>query len=123
MLVPGRITEQNRVRLLASDAVIASGVSMSEAARLYGVSASAVAKWVHAARAAAGRVEPVVQQRRGRHPGEVSKLAPWQQAQVVKTSTERNSGQPPFALWTREAVRDLVGRRFAVRLAIRTVGT
>ena len=112
------------MRLLAVDAVIEGGVSMSEAARRYGVSASGVAKWVRAARAAVGSVEPVVQQRRGRRPGEVSKLAPWQQAQVVKTISERNPDQLqlPFALWTREAVRDLVERRLAVRLAIRTVG-
>src|SRR3712207_5291237 len=29
----------------------------------------------------------------------------------------------PFALWSRAAVRDLVWRRFGVRLAVRTVGT
>src|SRR3712207_749847 len=29
----------------------------------------------------------------------------------------------PFALWSRAAVRDLVWRRFGVRLAVRTIGT
>jgi transposase len=42
----------------------------------------------------------------------------------VRTIREKNPDQLrlPFALWTREAVRDLVERRFGVRLAIRTVG-
>ena len=116
------IAEQSRVRLLAVDAVIGAGVSISEAAWRYGVSVSAVGKWVHAARAASDA--SMVQLRRGRRVGEVCKLAPWQQAQVVKTICEQNPDQLklPFALWTREPVRDLVWRRFGVRLAIRTVG-
>lgn len=116
------ISEQNRVRRLALDAVIGSGLSYAEAARRYGVSATAVANW---ARAVRRRGEPArAQARRGRRAGEVAKLAPWQQAQIVRQIRERNPDQLrlPFALWTREAVRDLVLLRFAVRLAIRTVG-
>jgi transposase len=62
--------------------------------------------------------------RRGRRAGEQLALASWQQAQIVNTIREKNPDQLrlPFALWTREAVRDLIERRFGVRLAIRTVG-
>ncbi len=71
------------------------------------------------------------------HPTESTKLGRWgnrqlgyvavsalEQAQIVKTIREQNPEQLklPFALWTREAVRDLIARRFAVRLAIRTLG-
>jgi len=110
------------VRLLAVGAVIGSGVSYAEASRRYGVSASAVAKWVRAVRVLGEAAS--VQQRRGRRVGEVSKLSAPQQAQIQRLIRERNPDQLklPFALWTREAIRDLVRRRFGVVLAIRTVG-
>jgi transposase len=110
------------VRALAVAAVVERGLSQVEAAALYGVHFNSIGNWVRAFRRSgeAG----LAQQRRGRRAGEVAKLAPWQQAQIVKTITEKNPDQLqlPFALWTREAVRDLVERRFSVRLAIRTVG-
>lgn len=42
----------------------------------------------------------------------------------MRTVRDKNPDQLklPFALWTREAVRDLIERRYGVRLAIRTVG-
>ncbi len=62
--------------------------------------------------------------RRGRRPVEQLALSPLEQAQIVRTIRDKNPDQLrlPFALWTREAVRDLIVQRFAVRLAIRTVG-
>jgi len=107
---------------LAVAAVVEDGISYSEAARRYGVSASVVAKWVKALRALGEAA--VVQQRRGRRAGEVAKLSPLQQVQIQRQIREKNPDQLqlPFALWTREAVRDLVARRFGVTLAIRTVG-
>ena len=116
------IFEQQRVRRLAVRAVVEDGVSRREAAGLFGVSESAIGKWLRAFRGGGG--EALCQRRRGRRAGEQLLLQPWQQAQIVKTIRERNPDQLrlPFALWTREAVRDLVERRFGVRLAIRTVG-
>ena len=116
------IFEQQRVRRLAVRAVVEDGVSRREAAGLFGVSESAIGKWLRAFRGGGG--EALCQRRRGRRAGEQLLLQPWQQAQIVKTVRERNPDQLrlPFALWTREAVRDLVERRFGVRLAIRTVG-
>jgi transposase len=51
-------------------------------------------------------------------------LLPWQQAQIARSVREKNPDQLrlPFFLWTREAVRDLIERRFGVRLAMTTVG-
>ncbi len=110
------------MRRLAVVAVVERGVRQAEAARLYGVHANTISKWVRAFRA--DGVGALAQRARGRRPGEQLALAPWQQAQLVRTIRERNPDQLrlPFALWTREAVRDLVERRFGVRLAIRTVG-
>lgn len=114
--------EQERTRRRAVAAVLDRGMQQAEAARLFGVHANTVSKWVRAARAD-GR-EALAAGRRGRRAGEQMALAPWQQAQIVKTIREKNPDQLrlPFALWTREAIRDLIVRRFGVRLAIRTVG-
>ena len=97
-------------------------LSQREAARLYGVHENTVSKWVRATRSAG--IETLAAGRRGRRPGEQLALSERQQAQIVKTIREKNPDQLrlPFALWTREAVRDLIERRFGVRLAIRTVG-
>jgi transposase len=61
-------------------------------------------------------------QRRGRPP--VSRLAPHQAATTVRHIL---SGCPdqlslPFALWTREAVQELLSRKFAVQVSVWTVG-
>lgn len=110
------------MRLLAVGAVFGGGVSLAEAGRRYGVSASAVGKWVRAARAAGDA--GVLQGRRGRRVGEVAKLSALEQARIVRLLSERNPDQLrlPFALWTREAVRELIRARCGVVLAIRTVG-
>lgn len=114
--------EQERTRRRAVVAVLDEGVAQAEVARLFGVHPNTVSKWVRAARA--GGREVLTAGRRGRRPGEQLALARWQQAQIVKTIREKNPDQLrlPFALWTREAVRDLIERRFGVCLAIRTVG-
>jgi transposase len=114
--------EQERMRRRAVAAVLDEGMGQAEVARLFGVHPNTVSKWVRAARA--GGREALAAGRRGRRAGEQLALAPWQQAQIVRTIREQNPDQLrlPFALWTREAIRDLILRRFGVRLAIRTVG-
>ncbi|MFQ5757135.1 MAG: IS630 family transposase [Acidiferrobacterales bacterium] len=56
--------------------------------------------------------------------GTALRLAPWQAATIVRLLTERCPDQLklPFALWTREAVRDLIAHRFGLRLSVWTVG-
>lgn len=115
-------SEQERVRRLAVVAVLERGLTQAAAAGLYGVHVNTIGKWLAAYRMAgeAG----LTQQRRGRRPDQQLALSAAQQAQIVRTIRERNPDQLrlPFALWTREAVRDLIARRFGVRLAIRTIG-
>lgn len=98
------------------------GASQAEVARLFGVHPNTVSKWVRAARV--GGRQRLRAGRRGRRPGEQLALTARQQAVVVRTIREKNPDQLrlPFALWTREAVRDLIERRYRLRLAIRTVG-
>jgi transposase len=110
---------QEDIRRKAVKAVL-DGKSQTEAARLFGVSRQAVNIWMrlhdergpHALKA----------KRRGRPTG--GSLKPWQAAWVVRMITDRQPDQLklPFFLWTREAVAQLIERRFGIGLSIWTVG-
>jgi len=95
-------------------------MSQAAAARLFGVSRQAVNAWARRHRQQGAR--GLGSRPRGRPPG--GRLKPWQAATVVRLLTDRCPDQLklPFALWTREAVRDLIARRFGVRLSVWTVG-
>ena len=114
--------EQERVRRLAVRAVVCEGVSQVEVARLFGVSRQAVSGWVGAYRA--GGEAALVGGTRGRRPGEQQALSVAQQERIVVLVRGKNPDQLrlAFVLWTREAVRDLIAKRFGVRLALTTVG-
>jgi transposase len=96
------------------------GLSQTEAARVFGVARGTVSRWM-------GMVERVGRRalkarRRGRPP--VARLAPYQAATTVRHIL---SGCPeqlslPFALWTREAVQELLSRKFDVQVSVWTVG-
>ena len=60
--------------------------------------------------------------KRGRPKGGV--LLPWQAAQIARAIVDRPPEQLklPFYLWTREAVAQLIEKRFGVRLSVWTVG-
>jgi len=60
--------------------------------------------------------------KRGRPKG--TQLAPHEAATTVRLITDRCPDQLklPFALWTREAVQQLLGQRFGVQVSVRTVG-
>lgn len=111
--------EQLRVRAVRA---VCAGVSQLEAARLFGVSRQAVGNWVKAFRASGEAA--LAAGRRGRRPGEQMVLKPWQQAQICKTIREKHPDQLrlPGFLWTREAVVELIERRYGIALAPRTVG-
>ena len=113
---------QEELRRRAVRLVVEEGVSQSQAARMLAVGRQSVNGWVRDYRA--GGEQALVARRRGRRPIEQMLLQPWQQAQICKTIREKNPDQLrlPFFLWTREAVRDLIERRFKLRLALTTVG-
>src|SRR3989442_4563977 len=110
---------QEDLRRRAVEAV-QKGLSQTEAARVFGVARGTVSRW-------RGLVERVGRRalkarRRGRPP--VTRLAPHQAATTVRHII---SGCPdklnlPFALWTREAVQDLLSRKFDLQVSVWTVG-
>ena len=99
---------------------IRNGMSQAEAARGFGVSRRSVNGWHRCFRE--GGVRALRSRPRGR-PSAI-RLAPWQAATTVRLIADRCPDQLklPFALWTREAVRDLIASRFGMRLSVWTVG-
>lgn len=101
---------------------VLSGVRQNQVARTLGVSPYAVNLWVKAYRASgeAG----LAARKKGPPKGRGKKLSARQERQVYRWVVGKYPEQLrlPFVLWTREAVRELVERRFSVRLGLSTVG-
>ena len=110
---------QEDLRRKAVEAV-RGGQTQTEVARLFGVSRGAVNQWVR--RWEEEGSEGLRAQRRGRPPR--PRLIPQLAARAVRTILTRCPDQLrlPFALWTREAVRELLARRLGVRVSVWTVG-
>lgn len=110
---------QEELRRKAVEAVL-EGKKQTEVARIFGVTRHAVGKWVRAYRR--GGAEALKARKRGRPKG--GWLAPWQAAQTARVVLDRHPEQLklPFCLWTREAVAQLIERRFGIRLSLWTVG-
>ena len=110
---------QEDLRRKAVKAVL-GGSKQVDVAHMLGVTRQAVGKWVRAYRQ--GGVKALKAKRRGGPKG--GTLLPWQAAQIAKTVVDRRPEQLklPFWLWTREAVVQLIERRFGIRLSIWTVG-
>jgi transposase len=101
---------------------VLGGMTQVEAGRVFGVHPNVVGRWVKRHRA--GGWEALRERRRGRRRGEQLALEPWQQGVIARLIAEKNPEQLRLEgfLWTREAVRELIHRRFGVKLAVRTVG-
>jgi transposase len=101
--------------------VCEQGFSKLEAALAHGVTRQAVGKWVNLYNE--GGWEALKLGRRGRKPGEQSKLKPHQCATIVSLITDRTPDQlkMPFVLWTAAAVRDLVEDRFGILMPVRSI--
>jgi transposase len=115
--LPAKAQEDLRRRVVEA---IQQGLSQSEAARVFGVARGTVSRWMGLVERAGRRA--LKARRRGRPP--VSRLAPRQVATTVRTIL---SGCPdqlrlPFALWTREALQELLSRKFAAQVSVWTVG-
>ncbi len=110
---------QEEIRRKTIQAVL-GGMTQIEAAKLFGVTRQAVGGWVKTYNQAG--VKGLRAQRRGRPKGKT--LKPWQCAQIAKVVIDRTPDQLklPFYLWTREAVGQLIQKRFHVNLSVWTVG-
>lgn len=99
---------------------VRNGMPKAEAARVFGVSRQTVITWVQAWETGGRRA--LQAKRRGRPP--TIRLAPHQAALIVRLIVGRCPDQLrlPFALWTREAVQQLIRERCGLQLSVWTVG-
>lgn len=111
---------QETLRRRVIRAIVEQGMTQALAVRVFGVGRTSIYYWLRLYRQAG----PVALKARKRGPKRCSRLAGHQAATVVRLITDRCPDQLklPFALWTREAVRDLIAQRFAVRVSVWTVG-
>jgi transposase len=102
-------------------AVVEEGLSKVEAARLFGVSRMSVHTWV---RSYERDGDSALAPKWSGRPKGGGRLAGWQAATIVNLITDRCPDQlrMPFALWTREAVRDLIKIKFGIRYCLTMVG-
>ncbi len=96
------------------------GMKKSVAARAFGVSRPSIDRWL--AKVALGNINSLKSKPRGRPRS--TRLAPHQAATTVRLISDRCPDQLklPFALWTREAVRQLLSERFGLEVSVWTVG-
>lgn len=114
--------EQETLRRTVVHAILRSGMSQSEAARVFEVRRQTINGWMKAWRD--GGEAALASRLRGRRSEDQAKLKAHQAETIRKLIVGKCPEQLelPFCLWTREAVRDLIEKRFGIRLAIRTVG-
>ena len=96
------------------------GMKKSMAARTFGVSRTSIDRWLHIVEL--GNSTALRSKPRGRPKG--TRLAPHEAATTVRLITDRCPDQLklPFALWTREAVQQLLAERFGLEVSVWTVG-
>jgi transposase len=109
--------EELRFRVVRA---IRGGMRKSVAARTFGVSRPSIDRWL--AIVERGNITSLRSKPRGRPPG--TRLAPHEAATAVRLITDRCPDQLklPFALWTREAVQQLLAERFGLEVSVWTVG-
>lgn len=102
-------------------AVEHEGMGVVDAARVFGVSRTSIFYWRRLYRR--GGEDQLTPRRPGRPKGG-GQLRAKQAAKIQRMIRDKTPDQLkfPFALWTREAVRDLIERQFSIRYSIRMVG-
>jgi transposase len=109
--------EEIRYRVVAA---VRDGMRKSEAARRFQVSRPSIDNWLK--RVESGNIRSLKSKKRGPKAG--SRLRGHQAALVVRTVTDHCPDQlkMPFVLWTREAVRTFIEKRFGIQVSVWTVG-
>ena len=115
--LPSSAQEDLRRRVVAA---VRDGMRKAEAARVFGVSRAAIHNWMTAFEQ---RGSTALKARKRGRPKQ-SRLLPHEAATTVRLITDRCPDQLkfPFALWTREAVQQLLAERFQVEVSVWTVG-
>lgn len=111
---------QQELRYRVVHAILEEPMSPTEACRIFGVGRTSIHNWLKAHQK--GGDAALKAHKRG--PKHQSRLAGHQAATVVRLITDRCPDQLklPFALWTRDAVRQLIENRYGISVSVWTVG-
>jgi transposase len=111
---------QEDLRRRVVHAIIHQGLSQTKAAKTFQVGRTAIHNWLKAYR----RGGEAALKARKRGPKQSCRLKGHQAATIVRIIEDRCPDQlkMPFALWTREAVGDLIRERYDIDLSVWTVG-
>lgn len=111
---------QQALRHRVVHAITKEGMFQTEACRIFGVGRTSIHNWIKAYRK--GGDAALKAQKRG--PKHHSRLVGHQSATIVRLITDRCPDQLklPFALWTREAVGELIETRYGISVSVWTVG-
>jgi len=111
---------QEDLRKRVVNAIVNQDMKQVDACKTFGVGKTAVHNWLKAYRK--GGMTALKAKKRGRKPG--SSLKGHQAATIVRLIKDRCPDQLklPYALWTREAVADLIDERYNIRLSVSTIG-
>ena len=113
---------QVALRKRAVGAVVSGGMKQSDVARTFGVSAVILCQWVRRYRASGE--DGLEARKKGPAAGSGSLLSPAQCMAIRGLVIDKCPEQLklPYALWTRDAVQDLIFQKFGIRVSIRTAG-
>ena len=113
--------EQAEVRRRAVLACLSKPRSVVHVAREYKVSRQSLAGWVRGYKAGGEKV--LRRDLRGAKKWQNASLNPWQAAAIKRAITNKTPDQfdMPFMLWNREAVGDLIQKRYGIKLGLSTI--
>ena len=111
---------QQELRHRVVHAILEEEMFQTQASRVFGVGRTSIHNWLKAHRK--GGDAALKAHKRG--PKHQSRLAGHQAATIVRLITDRCPDQLklPFALWTRDAVRELIETRYSISVSVWTVG-
>ena len=94
------------------------GMTRAEIGDIMGVHADTIGRWLKLDKSRLGYATP------GRKPGSGRRLDVEQEQRIKAVLIDKTPDQlkMPYALWTRESVRELIRSRYGIELPIRTVG-
>jgi transposase len=114
--------QQEELRRRVVEMVVRRKMTVTGAARALGVSRWHANRCVQLYRKHGSQA--LKQARRGRQPGSKRQLTPSQERKIQELTTHKTPEEIglPYPLWTRQAVSDLIERRYKLRLPVRTMG-
>jgi transposase len=98
------------------------GMTRAEIGEIVGVHPDTVGRWLKAYKEQGAKA--LKSQTRGRREGACRRLNPEQEDQIQKLLIDKTPDQLklPYALWTRESVKELIKAQLGINLPIRSVG-